>query len=165
VFASGAEWERTVCALPPGIAPTSVSVKVDLLGFEDGSKWGPAELHESHTTLGALDATSYFLGQTDVAKLLAPVRLDVDSATEESRIQSRRMARSSSPRSFSTAVLDLSLIWHGCTRAAPSYEINDVGQKSAVASMRGTLLNSGETRWEHYYRRISRGLSGPGPLR
>ena len=38
VFASGAEWERTVCALPPGIAPTSVSVKVDLLGFEDGSK-------------------------------------------------------------------------------------------------------------------------------
>ena len=83
MFASGAEWERTVCALPPGIAPTSVSVKVDLLGFEDGSKWGPAELHESHTTLGALDATSYFLGQTDVAKLLAPVRLDVDSATEE----------------------------------------------------------------------------------
>src|SRR5271168_1625423 len=77
VLASGAEWERTVCKLAPGIAPTSVSVKVDLLGFEDGSKWGPAELRESHTTLGALDATNYFLGQTDVAKLLAPVRLDI----------------------------------------------------------------------------------------
>jgi hypothetical protein len=83
LLAPGAEWERTVCKLPPGIAPTSVSVKVDLLGFEDGSKWGPAELRESHTTLGALDATNYFLGQTDVAKLLAPVHLDIDSAAEE----------------------------------------------------------------------------------
>ena len=43
VLAPGAEWERTVCALSPGIDPTSVSVKVDLLGFEDGSKWGPTE--------------------------------------------------------------------------------------------------------------------------
>lgn len=41
--APGAEWERTICRLPPGTDPTSVSVKVDLVGFEDGSKWGPGE--------------------------------------------------------------------------------------------------------------------------
>jgi len=31
------------------------------------------------------------------------------------------------------------------------YEINDAGEKSALASIRGTILNSGEIRWEHYY--------------
>jgi hypothetical protein len=83
VLASGAEWERTACGLPPGIGPTSVSVKVDLLGFDDGSKWGPEELRVSQTVLGWWEGTNYLLGQTDVAKRLAPVPLDIDSATAE----------------------------------------------------------------------------------
>jgi hypothetical protein len=83
LLAPGAEWERTVCELSPGIDRANVSVKVDWLGFEDGSTWGPVELRESQTFLGAFEATNYFLGQTDVAKRLAPVPLDIDSATTE----------------------------------------------------------------------------------
>ena len=83
VLTSGAEWERRLCKLPPGIDPSSFSVKVDFVGFEDGSTWGPMELRESHTVLGGFEGTNYFLGQTDVAKRLAPVPLDADSATTE----------------------------------------------------------------------------------
>jgi hypothetical protein len=83
VLTSGAEWERRLCKLPPGINPSSFSVKVDFVGFEDGSTWGPMDLRVSHTVLGAFEGTNYFLGQTDVAKRLAPLPLDVDSATTE----------------------------------------------------------------------------------
>jgi hypothetical protein len=83
VLTSGAEWERRLCRLAPGIDPSSFSVKVDFVGFEDGSTWGPMELRVSHTVLGAFEGTNYFLGQTDVAKRLAPVPLDVDSTTTE----------------------------------------------------------------------------------
>jgi hypothetical protein len=83
VLASGAEWERTACGLPPGLDPTIVSVKVDFVGFDDGSKWGPEELRVSQTVLGWWEGTNYLLGQTDVEKRLAPVPLDIDSAAAE----------------------------------------------------------------------------------
>src|SRR5208282_3802674 len=83
VLALGAEWERRLCKLPPGVDPSSFSVKVDFVGFEDGSTWRRMELRESPSFLGGLEGTNYFLGQTDVAKRLAPVPLDIDSATAE----------------------------------------------------------------------------------
>lgn len=79
LIAPGAEWKRTVCALPEGADPANVSVKVDLLGFEDGSKWGPMALRMSNSVLGLCEGIDFVQGQTGVAKLLSPVPLETNS--------------------------------------------------------------------------------------
>ncbi|HMI52495.1 MAG TPA: hypothetical protein VK525_13345 [Candidatus Saccharimonadales bacterium] len=72
---SGAEWTRTVCAVPtkvPGEHP-SFTAKVDVLKFADGSVWGPAALPESHRLIGTLDGMDFIEKKTELQKFVSPI--------------------------------------------------------------------------------------------
>jgi hypothetical protein len=80
----GAQWTRTICTIPDGVNPTDVSTRVDLLGFEDGSNWGPRELRStSYEFLGMCEGIDYLQGRTDVAKQFAPVAVKTNVTAEE----------------------------------------------------------------------------------
>ena len=58
---SGEEWTRTSCieAKKSVIDSVTVSARVDVLDFEDGSTWGPATLRASHQLIGMLNGIDF----------------------------------------------------------------------------------------------------------
>jgi hypothetical protein len=75
MIASGAEWTRTVCTMPKKMLgdSTSVTAKVDVLKFADGSIWGPLELRESHQLVGALDGMDFIGKTTELERFVSPI--------------------------------------------------------------------------------------------
>jgi len=76
-IASGAEWTRTVCAVPKKVPGehTSFTAKVDVLKFADGSIWGPAALPESHRLIGTLDGMDFIEKPGELQKFVSPILL------------------------------------------------------------------------------------------
>ncbi len=72
----GAEWTRTFCAEPMKIPEDSATVtpKIDVLDFADGSTWGPAALPASHRLIGMLNGLD-FKGKitTELERYVSPV--------------------------------------------------------------------------------------------
>jgi len=58
VILSGQEWTRIICSVPKKTLgdPKTLSAKIDVLKFADGSTWGPAALRESHSLSANLTA-------------------------------------------------------------------------------------------------------------
>jgi hypothetical protein len=75
MIASGAEWTRTVCTKQKKSSgdPTTVTAKVDVLKFADGSIWGPAVLPESHQLIGALDGIDFLGKTTELKRFVSPI--------------------------------------------------------------------------------------------
>jgi hypothetical protein len=72
---SGQEWNRIICSVPKKILgdPTTLSAKIDVLKFEDGSIWGPAALRESHQLIGKLDGMDFIEKATELKKFVSPI--------------------------------------------------------------------------------------------
>jgi hypothetical protein len=72
---SGQEWTRIICSVPKKILgdPTTLSAKIDVLKFEDGSIWGPAALRESHQLIGKLDGMDFIEKATELKKFVSPI--------------------------------------------------------------------------------------------
>lgn len=80
----GAAWRQTICTIPDGVNPADVSATVDLLGFEDGSSWGPRQLRStSYEFLGNFEGIAFAQGQTDLAEQFAPIHLKTSATAEE----------------------------------------------------------------------------------
>jgi hypothetical protein len=76
----GAAWRQTICTIPDGVNPADVSATVDLLGFEDGSSWGPRQLRStSYEFLGNFEGVSFAQDQTDLAEQFAPIHLGTNA--------------------------------------------------------------------------------------
>jgi hypothetical protein len=75
VILSGQEWTRIICSVPNKISgdPTTLSAKIDVLKFEDGSIWGPAALRESHQLIGKLDGMDFIEKATELKKFVSPI--------------------------------------------------------------------------------------------
>jgi hypothetical protein len=72
---SGQAWTRIICSVPKKKLgdPTTLSAKIDVLKFEDGSIWGPAELRESHQLIGKLDGMDFIEKVTELKKFVSPI--------------------------------------------------------------------------------------------
>ncbi len=72
---SGAEWTRTVCSLAKTIAgnPVTVTPKVDVLKFADGSNWGSAVLPASHQLIGTFDGMDFSVKATELERFVSPI--------------------------------------------------------------------------------------------
>ena len=75
MIASGAEWSRAVCTAikKNSSKPANVTAMVDVLKFADNSIWGPAELHESHQLIGALDGMDFITKATELQRFVSPI--------------------------------------------------------------------------------------------
>jgi len=75
VIVSGQEWTRTICSVPKKTLadPTTLSTKVDVLKFSDGTIWGPASLRESHELIGKLDGMDFLEKSTELRKFVSPI--------------------------------------------------------------------------------------------
>jgi hypothetical protein len=75
MIASGAEWTRTLCAIPKKIRwdSSAIIANVDVLKFADNSIWGPAALSESHQLIGALDGMDFVGKATELQKFVSPI--------------------------------------------------------------------------------------------
>ena len=72
---NGAEWTRTFCSIvktTPG-EPLTVTAKVDVLKFADGSIWGPASLPVSHQLIGTMDGMDFSAKTTDLERYVSPI--------------------------------------------------------------------------------------------
>ena len=71
----GQDWTRIICRVPPKVLkdPTSLSAKVDVLKFADGSIWGPGSLIESHELIGKIDGMDFIDGSTELKKFVSPI--------------------------------------------------------------------------------------------
>ena len=71
----GQEWTRTICSAPKKVLrdPTTLSAKIDMLKFADGSVWGPAALRESHQLIGKLDGMDFIEKATELRKFVSPI--------------------------------------------------------------------------------------------
>jgi hypothetical protein len=72
---SGQEWTRIICSMPKKILgdPTTLSAKIDVLKFADGSTWGPVALRESHQLIGKLDGMDFIEKATELRKFVSPI--------------------------------------------------------------------------------------------
>jgi hypothetical protein len=72
---SGQEWTRIICSAPKKILgnPTTLSAKIDVLKFADGSISGPATLRESHHLIGKLDGMDFIERATELKKFVSPI--------------------------------------------------------------------------------------------
>src|SRR5271155_3870802 len=70
----GAEWSRTLCAIPKRITGETpmVTATVDALKFADGSTWGPRALRESHQLIGRLDGMDFLAKTTELQRFVSP---------------------------------------------------------------------------------------------
>lgn len=75
VILSGQEWTRIICSVPKKTLgdPATLSAKIDVLKFADGSTWGPAALHESHQLIGKLDGMDFIEKATELRKFVSPI--------------------------------------------------------------------------------------------
>ena len=75
VILSGQEWTRIICSVPKKTLgdPTTLSAKIDVLKFADGSTWGPAALRESHQLIGKLDGMDFIEKATELRKFVSPI--------------------------------------------------------------------------------------------
>jgi hypothetical protein len=75
MIATGTTWTRTVCSIPESIAgtPVTVTAKVDVLKFSDGSIWGPAALPATHQLLGQLEGMDFVMGSSPEEKFVTPI--------------------------------------------------------------------------------------------
>jgi hypothetical protein len=75
VILSGQEWPRIICSVPKRTLgdPGTLSAKIDVLKFADGSTWGPAALRESHQLIGKLDGMGFIEKATELRKFVSPI--------------------------------------------------------------------------------------------
>jgi hypothetical protein len=75
MIATGTTWTRTVCAIPESVAGVSVTVtaKIDVLKFADGTIWGPAALSATHQLLGQFEGMDFVMGSSPEEKFVAPI--------------------------------------------------------------------------------------------
>jgi hypothetical protein len=75
LIASGAEWTRNVCTMIKKLLGdrTTVTAKVDVLKFADGSIWGPLELRESHQLVGRIDGIDFMRKETELERFVNPI--------------------------------------------------------------------------------------------
>jgi len=75
MIATGTTWTRTVCGIPESIAgaPVTVTAKVDVLKFADGSIWGPATLPATHQLLGQFEGMDFVMASSPEENLVAPI--------------------------------------------------------------------------------------------
>lgn len=71
----GQEWTRIICSVPTKVLrdPSTLSAKIDVLKFADGSIWGPAALRESHQLIGKLDGMDFIEKDTELKKFVSPI--------------------------------------------------------------------------------------------
>jgi hypothetical protein len=71
----GQEWTRIICTVPAKVLrdPSTLSAKIDILKFADGSIWGPAALRESHQLIGKLDGMDFIEKDTELKKFVSPI--------------------------------------------------------------------------------------------
>jgi hypothetical protein len=75
MIADGAEWTRNVCSFGKKLSGdgTTVTAKVDVLKFADGSIWGPLDLRESHQLVGRLDGIDFMGKETELERFVTPI--------------------------------------------------------------------------------------------
>jgi hypothetical protein len=75
MIVNGAEWTRTLCSIVKTTAgaPLTVTAKVDVLRFTDGSIWGPASLPVSHQLIGTMDGMDFSRKTTDLERYVSPI--------------------------------------------------------------------------------------------
>jgi hypothetical protein len=75
MIVNGAEWTHTFCSIVKTKAgePLTVTAKVDVLKFPDGSIWGPASLPVSHQLIGTLDGMDFSVKTTDLERYVSPI--------------------------------------------------------------------------------------------
>jgi hypothetical protein len=71
----GAEWTRTLCAIPKRITGEipRVTATVDVLKFADDSTWGPRALPASHQLIGRLDGMDFLAKTTELQRFVSPI--------------------------------------------------------------------------------------------
>jgi hypothetical protein len=87
----GQEWTRIICSVPTKVLtdPSTLSAKIDVLKFADGSIWGPAALRESHQLIGKLDGMDFIEKETELKRFVSPIlpeRGPVPTEATESQI-------------------------------------------------------------------------------
>jgi len=75
MIVNGADWTRTFCSTVKTREgePLTVTTKVDVLRFADGSIWGPASLPVSHQLIGTMDGMDFGVKATDLEKYVSPI--------------------------------------------------------------------------------------------
>jgi hypothetical protein len=75
MIVNGAEWTRAFCSIVKTTAgePLTVTAKVDVLRFADGSNWGPASLQASHQLIGTMDGMDFSVKTTDLERYVSPI--------------------------------------------------------------------------------------------
>ena len=67
--------DAIICSVPKKTLgdPTTLSAKIDVLKFADGSTWGAAALRESHQLIGKLDGMDFIEKATELRKFVSPI--------------------------------------------------------------------------------------------
>jgi hypothetical protein len=77
MITSDGEWTRTFCSPVPETYdghPVTITPKVDVLKFEDGSNWGPAALSASHRLIGTFDGMDFVGKETSqLERFVSPI--------------------------------------------------------------------------------------------
>lgn len=89
---SGQEWTRIICSVPKKTLgdPTTLSAKIDVLKFEDGSIWGPAALRESHQLIGKVDGMDFIEKATELKKFVSPI-LPEQGPLPDGKVESQKI--------------------------------------------------------------------------